>query len=122
LLYHLLTDSLVLAHFGFIAFVVVGGFLAWRWRWLVWLHLPAVVWGALIEFAGWICPLTPWEVALRRAAGQAGYEGGFMEHYLIPIIYPGALTRTIQVGLGTLVVGINLLAYAGWVRHGRRRA
>jgi hypothetical protein len=105
-------DLIVLIHLGFVRFVVAGGFLALRWRWMPWLHLPAAVWGALIEFAGWICPLTPWENALRRAAGEAGYPGGFVEHYLLPVLYPAGLTREVQLALGLLVVAVNALAYA----------
>jgi hypothetical protein len=105
-------DLIVLIHLGFVLFVVAGGFLALRWRWMPWLHLPAAVWGALIEFAGWICPLTPWENALRRAAGEAGYPGGFVEHYLLPVLYPAGLTREVQLALGLLVVAVNALAYA----------
>lgn len=113
----LAADALVLFHLAFIVFVVVGGFMAWRWRRLVWVHLPCALWGAAIEFGGWICPLTPWEVALRRHAGQAGYEGGFVEHYIIPLIYPGDLTLTLRVVLGTLVVAVNVAAYVGYVRR-----
>jgi len=98
--------------------VLVGGFLAWRWRWLPWLHLPAAFWGALIEFTGWICPLTPWEVALRRQAGELGYQEGFVEHYLVPLLYPGDLTRSIQVVLGAFVLAVNAAAYYGyWKRR-----
>ncbi len=116
-------DLLVLIHLGFIIFVVIGGFLVARWRWLVFLHLPAAVWGALIEFQGWICPLTPLEQRLRRAAGEAGYSEGFIEHYVLPVIYPASLTREMQMALGASVIVINLLAY-GWVmarRAGNRR-
>lgn len=113
----LAADALVLFHLAFILFVVVGGFLAWRWRRLAWMHLPCALWGAAIEFAGWICPLTPWEVALRHRAGQAGYEGGFVEHYIIPLIYPGDLTVTVRVVLGVLVVAVNVVAYVGYFRR-----
>ncbi|NIS65263.1 MAG: DUF2784 family protein, partial [Gemmatimonadales bacterium] len=99
--------------------VVTGGFLAWRWRRLALVHIPCALWGALVELMGWICPLTPWEVALRRQAGTAGYEGGFIEHYIIPIIYPSGLTPTIQLGLGVLVVVLNVLAYAVYFWRGR---
>lgn len=121
--YRLLADLVVGTHFLFIAFVVAGGFLAWRWRRAAWIHVPVAIWGALIEFAGWICPLTPLENHLRRAAGEAGYAGGFIEHYLIPIVYPVGLTRGIQIGLGVAVVVINVIAYGGlwWMtRRGSR--
>ncbi|MFQ6045183.1 MAG: DUF2784 domain-containing protein [Gemmatimonadales bacterium] len=112
-------DLLVVVHLGFVIFVVVGGFMAWRWRRLAWLHVPAALWGALIEFMGWTCPLTPWEVLLRRAAGQTGYEGGFIEHYLIPVIYPEQLTRPMQLALGGLVVLLNCVAYFVYFRRKR---
>lgn len=107
----ILADCVVLAHLAFIVFVVGGGFLALKWRWVVWLHLPCAGWGALIEFAGWICPLTPLENRLRTEAGISGYSGGFIEHYLIPLIYPAGLNRGIQIGLGVGVVLVNVVAY-----------
>lgn len=113
----LAADLLVLLHLGFILFVVTGGFLAWRWRRLAWVHIPCALWGALVEFMGWICPLTPWEVTLRRQAGQAGYDSGFVEHYIIPMVYPEALTLRIQIGLGLVVVAVNVLAYAVYFRR-----
>ena len=119
MLYRWLADLTLVVHLGFIVFVVVGGFLVLRWPRLVWLHVPCAIWGLLIELAGWICPLTPLENALRRAGGAAGYSGGFIEHYILPIIYPGGLTRSIQIALGIGVVIINLVAY-GWVLHRRR--
>lgn len=112
--YRLAADALLGIHLLFVAFVVAGGFLTWKWRKAAWVHVPCALWGALIEFAGWICPLTPWENRLRQAAGQAGYSGGFIEHYLIPVLYPGGLTRGIQIALGALVVVLNLVAY-GWL-------
>jgi hypothetical protein len=112
----LAADLVVVIHLLFILFVVLGGFLAWRWRWLPWIHLPAAFWGMMIELAGWICPLTPFENALRARAGQAGYEGGFIEHYVLPVIYPGNLTRTIQIGLGLLVLLVNVVAYVRYFR------
>lgn len=121
MIYRLLADGVLVLHGLFIAFVVVGGFLVLRWPWLVWAHLPCAVWGALIEFAGWICPLTPLEVSLRRAGGEAGYAGGFIERYLVPLIYPGELTRELQIGLGAAVVLLNVVAY-GLVLRARRRA
>lgn len=108
-------------HLGFVCFVVLGGFLVWRWRWVMFLHIPAALWGALIEFQGWFCPLTPLEQWFRQAAGHAGYTGGFIEHYLPLVLYPSALTREIQMFLGACVFVINIAAY-GWliVRHHRR--
>jgi len=111
MLYHIAADSVVVLHFVFICFVVAGGFIVLKWRWLVLLHLPAVVWGILIEFKGWICPLTPLEIYFRHSAGIAGYSGGFIEHYLIPVIYPAGLTRELQVVFGSLVIIINLILY-----------
>jgi hypothetical protein len=120
-LYRLLADATVALHLGFVLFVVCGGLLAFRWRWIPWVHLPAAVWGALIEFAGWICPLTYLEVDLRQRAGEAGYRGGFVEHYLLPVLYPGALTREVQVGLGIFVVVLNLAVYGWWIQTQRMR-
>ncbi len=120
MLYRLAADALVLVHLGFILFVVGGGFLAWRWRNLVWLHVPAAVWGVLIEFAGWVCPLTPWENGLRRMAGGAGYEGGFIEHYLVPVMYPPGLTVGTQIVLGGFVIVINGFAYAVYFTRRRK--
>jgi hypothetical protein len=111
-------ELVVIVHFAFIVWVVIGGFLAIRWPWLAWLHLPAVVWGTLLEWYGWICPLTPLEIELRTKRGFAGYEGGFIENYLIPVIYPEGLTREIQVGLAIGLVVVNLIAY-GFVIRGR---
>ena len=115
----LLADLVVGLHFLFVVFVVIGGLLVLRWRWMMWLHLPAAVWGALIEFRGWICPLTPLEKSLRARAGDAGYEGGFIDHYLLPVLYPGTLTREIQVMLGVLVIVANFAIY--WLVMRRKR-
>jgi hypothetical protein len=122
MLYRVAADLLVLIHFIFVLFVLAGGFLGVRWRWVPFIHLPCAVWGALIEFRGWICPLTPWENALRRLAGEAGYAGGFIEHYLIRILYPPGLTPGIQITLGTTVVVINGFAYWLYIRTRRRAA
>lgn len=119
--YRVLADLVLVVHLLFIAFVVAGGFAAVRWPRLAWAHVPCFVWGALIEFAGWICPLTPLEVRLRIASGQAGYSGGFIERYLLPIIYPGALNREIQIWLGLAVLALNAVAYALLLRRLRPR-
>jgi hypothetical protein len=104
-------DLVVLFHLAFIVFLVLGGALALRWRWMPWVHLPAVLWGALLEFCGWICPLTPLENWLRHASGASEYTGGFVEQYVLPIVYPAALTREVQVALGLLVCLVNVPIY-----------
>jgi hypothetical protein len=120
--YWLLANTLVLLHLAFILFVVAGGLLtAWKPR-LAWLHVPAALWGALIEFMGWICPLTPLENRFRRLSGEAGYEGGFVEHYLIPLIYPEALTAAAQYVLGALVLSTNALIYLWLWKRGNWKA
>jgi hypothetical protein len=103
-----LADLVVVAHAAFVVFVVLGGLLTLRWPWTVWLHLPAVAWGALVEIAGWPCPLTPLEQWLR---GE-GYAGGFVDRYCLPVLYPENLTRRVQVTLGLLVVAVNAAIYA----------
>jgi len=109
--YRILADLVVIVHGAFVLFVVFGGFLALRKiRW-AWVHVPAAVWGAYIEFVGWICPLTPLENYLRGLAGERGYPGGFIEHYLYPLMYPAGLTRSTQFVLGCIVIAINLIAY-----------
>ena len=110
--WRLAADALVVIHLGFILFVLFGGLLLLRWPRLLWLHLPAVAWGATVEFFHLLCSLTPWENQLRQAAGDAGYEGGFIEHYLIPVIYPAGLTPQVQLWLGGFVVLINVAVYA----------
>lgn len=117
-----LADALVLGHLLFVAFAIAGGFLLARWPKLVWLHLPAAAWGAIIEFTGWICPLTPLENRLRMLGGGSAYGGGFIERYLLPILYPENLTLPIQQVLGGVVVGVNLVAYALAYRALRRQA
>lgn len=112
MIYRLLADLIVLVHLAFVVFAVAGAVLVLRWGWLMWVHLPAVVWAALIEFAGWICPLTPLENRLRILSGGAGYRGGFIEHYVVPILYPSGLTRGVQVFLGSIVIVINLGIYS----------
>jgi len=106
-----LADIVLVLHFGFVVFVVLGGLLALRWPRAAFVHLPAAGWGILIELFDWICPLTPIENSLRRSAGEAGYSGGFIEHYVLPVIYPGGLTREVQLTLAGGVVAVNLVVY-----------
>ena len=113
----LLADLTILVHGLFIAFAVLGGFLA-LWRpWIAYLHVPAVIWAAYVEFSGRICPLTPLENHFRQLGGEAGYTGGFIAHYLTPLIYPEGLTREIQYAIGTFVVLVNLVAYVLLLRR-----
>ncbi len=120
--YAWLADAVVLLHLAFVAFVVLGGLLLLRWPRAVWIHVPAALWGGWISLAGWICPLTPLENALRRAAGGRGYGGGFVEQYLIPLIYPAGLTRELQIGLGVGVLALNAALYWRLWRRSRARA
>ena len=112
--YKLAADAVVLLHLGFVLFVVTGGLLVFRWRWMALLHLPAVIWAVLLEFYGWLCPLTPLELSLRAVGGQAGYGGGFVEHYILPALYPAELGRPLQIALGSFVIAINITLY-GWL-------
>ncbi|HEX8593417.1 MAG TPA: DUF2784 domain-containing protein [Pseudomonas sp.] len=116
--FRLTADVVVLIHLLFILFVLFGGLLVLRWHWWVMLHIPAVVWGAAVEFFHFYCPLTPLENALRRRAGEQGYDGGFIERYLIALIYPAGLTPQTQLWLGGIVVVCNLAVY-GWLAHRR---
>jgi hypothetical protein len=118
--YHALADLVLVIHALFIVFVVFGGLLALRWRSVVWLHLPAVAWAVLLEVMGWLCPLTPLEQALRRAAGTAGYSGSFIEHYLVQFIYPVGLTRAIQLYLAAAVIILNIAVYWFVMRQRRK--
>ena len=120
MIFRLLADTLALIHGAFVVFVVAGGLLVLRWRRLIWVHIPAALWGALIEFGGWICPLTPLENLLRARAGQAGYAGGFVEHYVLGALYPDGLTPGIQYMLGAFVLIVNTAAYAFIWRSNRR--
>jgi|GEM_PF-117080 len=112
-------DLVVVVHLLFIGFVIGGVFLAWRWPRIIWAHIPAVIYGALVEFAGFTCPLTLLENDLRRRAGQAGYRGGFIAHYLVKLIYPPGLTRGMQIGLGLLVLLVAVIGYRGFLRRHR---
>jgi hypothetical protein len=117
MLYQILADLVVLLHLLFIIFVVAGGLLALRRGWWILLHLPSMIWGVYIEFSGNICPLTPLENHFSRLAGKEGYSTDFIDHYLIPIIYPATLTREMQIFLGLLVIVINLAVYSFLLRR-----
>jgi hypothetical protein len=117
--FRVLADLVVLIHAAFVVFVVLGGLVVLRWPRLAWLHIPAALWGALIEFGGWICPLTPLENALRHRAGEAGYSGGFIEHYVVHVLYPSGLTPGVRYLLGGVVLAINAFAY-GFILYKRR--
>jgi hypothetical protein len=120
MLYSFLADVTVALHLAFVAFVILGGLLVMRWRRVAWVHLPAAAWGAWIEFAGWICPLTPLENWLRRAGGEPAYTSSFVEEYLLPVLYPASLSRDVQWALGALVLLINAGIYAIVFRRRRR--
>ena len=109
--YSVAADALVILHLAFIVFVMLGGLLLLKWRWPILLHLPAVVWGILLELRGWLCPLTPLEQHFRTLAGETGYSGGFVQHYLLPLIYPAGLTRDVQTILAMIVIATNLVIY-----------
>ena len=121
MIYRILADIMVVAHLAFIGFVLLGGLLVWRWPKLVWVHLPCALWGVLVEFTGWICPLTPLENTWRSRGGQASYDESFVEHYLLPVVYPPGLTRGAQIVIGSAVVVLNLVAYAMLIRRRRGR-
>jgi hypothetical protein len=112
--YRLLADFVLVLHAGFVAFVMLGALLVLRWPRLAWVHVPVALWGAGIEFLGGICPLTPLENHWRRLAGELGYQGGFVEHYVVSVLYPDGLTRRVQLMLGALVLLVNGAVYA-WV-------
>ena len=121
MLHRIAADGLVLFHLAFILFVLFGGLLVLKWRPLIWLHLPAALWGVCVEVLHLPCPLTTWENLTRHAAGETGYGGGFIDHYVWPIIYPAGLTPAIQWLLGAAVLGINLLIYAALIKRRTHR-
>jgi len=121
MLYRIAADGLVLFHLLFILFVLFGGLLVLKWRHLAWWHLPAAAWGVAVEVFQLACPLTQWENLMRNAAGQTGYGGGFIEHYVWPVIYPAGLTPSIQLGLGGVVLVINVLVYVRVFRQRKSR-
>jgi hypothetical protein len=117
--YRVLADLVLILHAAFVAFVMLGALLAVRWPRLAWVHVPVALWGAGIEFLGGICPLTPLENHWRRLAGELGYPGGFVEHYVVAVLYPDGLTRRLQIGLGVLVLAVNVAIYAWALRRVR---
>ncbi|MEW6744013.1 MAG: DUF2784 domain-containing protein [Planctomycetota bacterium] len=119
-LYRVLCDAVVVIHFAFVLFVAGGALLVLHWRRLAWGHLAALAWGVAIELTGWVCPLTPLEKWLRSQGGEAGYEGGFIDHYIGAILYPEGLTGEMQVVLAALALGINAVLYAWIVTRWRR--
>ena len=122
MLLSLLADLVLVVHATFILFVVLGGLLVlWRPR-IAWVHIPCAIWGAWVELAGWICPLTPLEVDLRTRAGEIGYEGGFIERYVTAALYPQGLTREIQIGLGIAVVAVNVIIYVVAIKRARNNS
>ncbi len=106
-----LADAVLFSHFLFILFALFGGLLVLYRRWFLWLHMPVVLWSAVVNLAGWICPLTPLENSFRAAAGQAGYKGGFIEHYIGSLVYPGGMTRDLELIAGVSVLVWNVLVY-----------
>ena len=116
-----LAYAVVALHLAFVIFVVLGGVAVLRWRWVAWLHVPAAVWGVFIEYAGWICPLTPLEEHLRGRAGMDQYSGDFIAHYVFPLLYPTNLTRTVQIALGTVALLVNAAVYWHVVQTHRAR-
>lgn len=122
MVYRILADAVVLLHFLFILFAVAGGLLVLYRLYVAVFHLPAVLWGAYVEFSGTICPLTPLENHFSQLAGSDGYSSGFIDHYLVPVIYPAALTHQVQILLGLFVVAVNVLLYlVVFRRHFRHR-
>ena len=119
--FRVLADATVVLHLGFVLFVVLGGLIVARWRRVAWVHLPAAGWGAWIEFADWVCPLTPLENWLREQSGGTAYTSSFIEHYLLPILYPESLSHELQWTLGCIVLLINAVVYIVVFRHGVRR-
>jgi hypothetical protein len=120
MIYRLSADLVLIVHLGFIALVVLGGLLVLRWPRLIWLHVPVVLWGAAIEFIGFVCPLTPLEVWLRERGGEAAFEGDFIEHYITALIYPEGLTRGLQILLGVLALVPNVVIYGYLVARWKR--
>lgn len=121
MVYRWLADAVLVIHLAFVLFVVLGGLLTLRWPRLAWVHVPVALYGAAIEFIGFICPLTPLENSLRRQGGEAGYAGGFLEHYVTAALYPSGLTREIQIALGVALLVLNAVVYAMLFRRTRSK-
>ena len=121
MLYPALADAVVVVHLAFVFFVLAGGFLALRWRRVMLLHLPSAAWGVLVEIVGWECPLTPLENWLRLRGGEVAYRGGFVDHYLLPVLYPQPFPRGLGLLLGGLVLAVNALAYCALLCRMRSR-
>lgn len=115
----LAAGAVVLLHFGFVIFVVAGGLLAIRWPRVMWIHIPAALWGVLIEMADWVCPLTPLENYLRERGGAAEYQGDFVAHYIVPVLYPAGLTHDWQLVLGGFAFAVNTVIYGVLLRRRR---
>lgn len=112
--YRALADLVLIVHFAFVLFVIFGGVLALRWPRVAWIHVPIALYGAAVEFVGFLCPLTPLEVGLRQRGGQVGYTGGFIDHYITAALYPTGLTRQVQFILGAALVVLNVVVYGIW--------
>ena len=122
MIYRALADLVLVVHLAFVLFVVLGALLVLRWPWVAFFHIPAAIWGILIEYGGWICPLTPLENSFRQSGGEAGYSGGFIQHYIQPALYPAGLTCGTQIVLGSLALLVNLTAYGVVIAKMKRAA
>lgn len=120
MIYRALADLILVTHFAFAVFTVLGGLLVLRWRSLLWAHLPSILWGVVIQWANWTCPLTPLESRLREAGGEAGYSGGFIEYYVSMLLYPEGLTVELRYLLGAALLAVNVAVY-GYIFLWRRR-
>ena len=118
----LLADMVLLLHVAFILFALSGGLIILWKRWVIWIHLPVLLWASVVNLAGWTCPLTPLENALRALAGQVGYEGGFVEHYVVPLVYPDVMFRDLEMVSGLAVLACNVLTYAFVIHRIRRHS
>jgi uncharacterized protein DUF2784 len=121
IVFRIAADIVVALHAAFALFVALGALLAFRWRRVIWAHLPAIVWGIFIELSGWVCPLTPLENTLRLRAGESAYSGDFIQHYVVPVLYPANLTRETQLAIGIAALAFNALMYWRLFRPARAR-